>query len=284
MLTTQAALLLISVLALFTPTFIELFSGLWTSEQNAHGPIVLGVSLWYSQLRVRQLITEGKLNDTPNPGAGWGILIFGLVTFIVGRTQSIYLFEVGAIIPILAGILTHFSGFKAVKRMGFAFFFMFFMVPLPGSLIDALTQPMKIAVSWGAEHVLHWMELPVARSGVIIYLAHYQLLVADACAGLNSLFTLEALGLLYMNLIRHESALRNITLAILIVPISFTANVIRVCTLALITHRFGDEAGQGFVHGLSGMVLFMSALALIISMDGFLRKIAKLRKGKTQPI
>ena len=38
---------------------------------------------------------------------------------------------------------------------------------------------------------------------------------------------------------------RNVTLAILIVPISFTANVIRVMVLTLITYHFGDEAGQG---------------------------------------
>ena len=97
------------------------------------------------------------------------------------------------------------------------------------------------------------------------------LLVADACAGLHTLFTLEALGLLYLNLIRHDSFFRNITLALLIVPISFTANVIRVMVLTLITYHFGDEAGQGFLHGFAGMVLFLSALLLIIAVDSMLQ-------------
>ena len=43
---------------------------------------------------------------------------------------------------------------------------------------------------------------------------------------------------------------RNVALAVLIVPISFTANVIRVIVLTLITYHFGDEAGQGFFMGL----------------------------------
>jgi exosortase/archaeosortase family protein len=60
-------------------------------------------------------------------------------------------------------------------------------------------------------------------------------------------------------------------LAILIVPISFTANVIRVMTLSLITYHFGDEAGQGFLHGFAGMVLFLSALMLIIGFDTVLQ-------------
>jgi len=99
----------------------------------------------------------------------------------------------------------------------------------------------------------------------------YQLLVADACAGLNTLFTLEAMGLLYMNLVRHESVIRNVTLAVLVVPISFTANVIRVITLTLITYYLGDEAGQGFLHGFAGMVLFLAALMLIMMADSVVR-------------
>ncbi len=103
------------------------------------------------------------------------------------------------------------------------------------------------------------------------------LLVADACAGLHTLLTLEALGLLYLNLIRRDSAFRNITLAILIIPISFTANVIRVMALSLITYHFGDEAGQGFLHGFAGMVLFLSALLLIIGFDTMLQGIERFR-------
>jgi exosortase B len=157
--------------------------------------------------------------------------------------------------------------------MWFALFFMVFMIPLPGVFVDALTQPMKMAVSYVAEFVLYHFGYPISRSGVILQIGQYQLLVADACAGLNTLFTLEALGLLYLNLIRHQSAIRNILLAILIVPISFIANVIRVIVLTLITYHFGDEAGQGFLHGFAGMVLFMAALMLIIACDGLLRLI-----------
>jgi exosortase/archaeosortase family protein len=106
---------------------------------------------------------------------------------------------------------------------------------------------------------------------VILQIGQYKLLVADACAGLHTLLSLEALGLLYLNLVRHDSLFRNAALAILIVPISFSANVIRVITLTLITYHLGDAAGQGFLHGFAGMVLFISALLLIIGVDSILR-------------
>ena len=60
---------------------------------------------------------------------------------------------------------------------------------------------------------------------------------------------------------------RNIALAVLILPISFVANVIRVITLVLVTYYFGDEAGQGFVHDFAGILLFMVATVLTIGTD-----------------
>ncbi|MEZ5643425.1 MAG: exosortase/archaeosortase family protein [Burkholderiaceae bacterium] len=84
--------------------------------------------------------------------------------------------------------------------------------------------------------------------------------MADACAGLNSMFTLEALGLLHMHLMGYTNPVRNTLLAILIIPIAFIANIIRVMILVLVTFHLGDEAGQGFVHDFAGMVLFMAGL------------------------
>jgi exosortase B len=161
-------------------------------------------------------------------------------------------------------------------------FFMLFMIPLPGPLVDAVTMPMKMAVSYVAEQVLYGIGYPIARQGVILQIGQYKLLVADACAGLHTLFTLEALGL-YLNIVRHNSAIRNIALAIFIVPISFTANVIRVMTLTLVTYHFGDAAGQGFLHGFAGMVLFLSALLLIIGVDSLLQAFVKIATSQPLP-
>ena len=71
-----------------------------------------------------------------------------------------------------------------------------------------------------------------------------------------------------------------VTLAILIIPISFSANVMRVITLILITYYFGDAAGQGFMHGFADMELFLSALILIMGMDTLLQFIVKARSVK----
>jgi exosortase B len=258
------------IIAMYGVTAVELFHGVWATDRNAHGPIVLAVGLWFLYFKGRSAVAE-QVPVEPSPILGWSMLLCGFALFILGRSQSFYLFEVGSFIPVVLGAVLLLCGRKVARHLWFGFVFLIFMVPLPTTVVDTLTQPLKIAVSYSAENLLYHFDYPVARAGVIITIGQYQLLVADACSGLNSLFTLEALGLLYLNVMRHESAVRNVVLALLIVPISFASNVTRVLVLSLITYHMGDAAGQGFLHGFSGMVLFLTALMLIISLDTFLR-------------
>lgn len=270
---TPLLLVLLGLAVMYVPSFVDFFKGIWSTDQQGHGPIVLAIALWFFYYKAAQLL-KSEFVVQPALRLGWPLLIAGCLLFVVGRSQSLYVFEVGSLIVVLLGIVLIFYGAAVAKHFWFAFFFMLFMVPLPASIVDVVTQPMKLAVSYAAEHLLYYFGYPVARAGVVLYIGPYQLLVADACAGLNSLFTLEALGLLYMNVMRHESPLRNLILAALIVPISFTSNITRVVTLALITYYWGDAAGQGFVHEFSGMLLFITALLLIMGVDTLLRLIA----------
>jgi exosortase B len=266
------------LLTMYVPTFVDLFRSIWSSEEQAHGPIVLGVVLWLLQRKWSTVY--GRPIEGGRPYTGGAVLFVGGVLYALGRSQEILLFEVGSLIWVVAGVILMLRGAKALTDIWFALFFMLFMIPLPGTLVDQVTQPMKLAVSYVAEQILFQLGYPVARNGVVIQIGPYQLLVADACAGLHTLFALEALGLLYLNVVRYSSGIRNTILALLVVPISFSANVVRVMTLTLITYYWGDAAGQGFLHGFSGMVLFLSALGLILGADSLVRYgLEKMRRA-----
>ena len=250
---------------LFAPTFYGLFTGAWIGEEQGHGPIIFGLALW---------LIARKWPATAPPASswsGWPLLAVGLGLHLLGRSQQILMFEISSIICVMAAVVLVKRGAAVFRMLWFPFFFMLFMVPLPGELVATLTLPMKMAVSYVTEHLLFLAGYPIGRAGVVLQIGQYQLLVADACAGLQTLLTLEALGLFYLNVVRHTSAVRNVALALLIIPISFAANVIRVITLTLVTYYFGDAAGQGFLHGFAGMVLFLTALALILFVDSALQ-------------
>ena len=269
--------ILIGLMVLYVPTFYSLANGLWQDPDQAQGPLILMVVLYLFWQQRNNLLVSSEAKTLPIQG---GVIFgLGLLMYVLGRSQEILIFEVGSQILVLAGILLITHGIKALKAMWFPLFFLFFMLPLPGSFIDAMTLPMKIAVSYVADNVLFWFGYPIARTGVMLQVGQYQLMVADACAGMHTLVSLEALGLLYLNLIKHDSAVRNISLATLIIPISFIANVTRVMILILITYYFGDEAGQGFVHKFAGMVLFIVALMMIMGMDSVLQHFVKRRSA-----
>jgi len=267
---------ILGMLVLYLPTLYTLFTGIWSTESYAHGPIILALSIW---LLTRQWPEMTAAATGVRHPAGWPLFAFGLLLYVIGRSQDVLMFEMASFIVVLASQLLIWYGGVALRVQWFPFFFLLFMIPLPGVIVDTVTMPMKMAVSYATEHLLYWVGYPIARTGVILQIGQYQLMVADACAGLQTLLTLESLGLFYLNVVRHTSPVRNVVLALLIIPISFTANVIRVIALTLITYYFGDAAGQGFLHGFAGMVLFVSALCLIICVDSVLQYLVKQRSG-----
>ena len=259
-----ALLLLAGFALLFAPFYLELARTVWATDEQGHGPIILAVSAWLLYCRRHDIAATLA---RPRPLAGWSIFVLAMLLYVLGRTQQILMFQAVAQILVLVAWFLLFRGRAALRTAWFPLVFLIFMVPLPEALVATVTGPLKSAVSAVASALLYQFGYPVGRSGVILTVGQYQLMVADACAGLNSMFTLEALGLLYMNLMRYTSVGRNVALAVLLIPTAFLANIVRVMILVLVTYYYGDAAGQGFVHGFAGMVLFIVALLLMLILD-----------------
>jgi len=265
---------------MYVPTYIDLARGLWQEEAYAHGPIVLALVAW---LAWRQ---RAAFAGEPAGGAalaGSIVLALGLALYIVGRSQSVALFEVGSHVPVFAGTVLLLGGWHALRRLWFALFFLVFLVPLPGFVIVSMTGPLKSLVAQAVESLLYALGYPIARSGVVLSIGQYQLLIADACAGLNSIFSLAALGLLYLHMTAAGNLARTVVLLASIVPIALAANLLRVLALVLITFHFGDGAGQSFFHGSAGMALFAAALLLLLGVDALLRQMPAYRPSRVRP-
>lgn len=267
-------LLLCGVAVLYLPTYWDLSHSIWQSPDQSQGPLMLLASLW---LLFDRRGAIAALPGRPLNRLGGGVLAIGLLMYVVGRSQSIWVFEVGSQLFVFSALLLLFKGVAALRLAGFAIFFLIFMVPLPGPLVAAVTGPLKAGVSYVASELLFAFGYPVSRAGVILTVGPYLILVADACAGLTSMFSLEAVGLLYLNIVKHPSAFRNTLLALLVIPIAFCANVVRVLLLVLVTYYFGDAAGKGFLHAFAGMVLFLVALLLILAVDTLVGRVMRSR-------
>jgi len=252
----------------------------WTQGQRVdglrgHEPAIFAISAFLLYRKRHRLVglTTGAAHL-----AGGICFAIGLLLYVLGCAYDMRIALVSLMI-LLAAVLLYFKGLAALRTSWFALLFPLFALPLPLEFVLAVTGPMKIGVSAAATQLLAWLGYPIGRSGVVVTIGQYQLLVTEACAGLQTMFTLEAMGLLYATLMNHSSALRNVLLAVLVIPIAFCANVVRVAVLALVTYYFGDAAGQGFLHGFSGIVLFLVALALVVASDGLLGRVL-IRGGR----
>jgi exosortase B len=258
----------VGFLAMYMPSYIGLANTIWTDSEEMHGPIVMGVAAWVLYGMRNQFL--GIDEKASRKLVGGIVFAMGLFTFFVGKVLGILVFEIGSQLLVVAGMLILVGGYSLLRQAIFPLVFLLFMVPLPGNLVDSLTGSLKQVVSVIAEQILYMAGYPIARSGVTITIGQYQLLVADACSGLKSMFSLSAIGFLYIYLVKHTSKLRNSLLIASLLPIAFAANIIRVLVLILVTYHFGDAAGQGFVHDFAGLILFVLAIFLLASFDSFL--------------
>jgi exosortase B len=261
------ALVGLALVLMYAPTYRALDTYIWSLVGQGHGPVMLAVALWLAWQRYPNL---PHADPRPANGLGGLFLLVGGLFYAVGRSQDVLFLDAASQIPICIGVVLLLWGGQGLKVIWFPIFFLLFLIPVPGSIVDVVTAPLKMGVSYVAEATLYHLGYPVARQGVTLQIGQYKMLVADACAGLNSIFALEAVGVFYLSVAGHNNKWRNISLAALVIPISFVSNVLRVMALVLITYYLGDEVGQGFVHDFAGILLFMVATLLTIGADAVL--------------
>ena len=253
--------------AMYTPVYWWAAGDIWQSEDHGHGPIILAVLVWLFW-GLRNDIAAAPLE--PAPMLGWPLFVTGLFAYFVGRVFGISILEFGSQPLVVAGTLLLLKGPTALRLAWFPVIYFVFMIPLPSIIVDAITGSLKQWIASIVESLLYLIGYPIARTGVILSIGPYQLQVADACSGLHSMFSLSALGTLFMYMMGRKSRLQMGIMLAAILPIAFVANIIRVITLVLVTYYLGDEAGQGFLHGAAGMVLMLVALLCFFALDKLL--------------
>ncbi len=263
-------------LALALPTIFTLADQVWSREFGAYGPIVLVTGLWLLWRRIPEFRSDGR------PGSLWltAILVAAALTsYIFGRAYDFTTLETAGVYGVGLAVLQARVGAKVLFTHWFPLLYLAFVIPVPSSVLADLTGPLKQLVSFAATESLHAFGIPVAREGVTIFVSQYQLLVEDACSGMNSIVGLIAVSLLYIYLIRGSSWIYSLILVSFVIPIAIVANILRIMVLILLTYFFGNEVAQGFLHLTAGMLLFTSALLCVFGLDRLIAY-GQVRLGK----
>ena len=257
-------LLMIGCAALALPTMFEVARDTWSTEQGGHGPLVLATGIWALWRELKTTKPE------PRPGnllIALPLLGLALLVFIVARITGILEIEAFSMYGAIIAAAYMLFGAAVIRSIWFPLVYLAFALPPPDSVVAIVTQPIKIAISSWAVSALHALGYPIASSGVTIQIGQYQLLVAAACAGLNSIMTLSALCLFYVYLRHRSNPIAFIVIALAAIPVAIISNFVRVLALILVTYHFGDAAGQGFLHDFAGLLMFAIALLVIFGVD-----------------
>ena len=141
------------------------------------------------------------------------------------------------------------------------------------ALIDSITLPMRYGISNLTEQILSLMNYPIMREGLLLNIGYNEIFMGQPCSGFRSLITLFSLGLIYVY-ISKTSLTNKVILILFVIPLALLGNLVRVITLCLITFYFGEEAGQGFFHNFSGIVMFIITVSGLIGVENILNKIS----------
>lgn len=263
---------IVGLALLVIPSLITLMQESWTTEAGVHGPIVLATGIWLIMRRRKEL---AKVRSTGSSAVMLAIIVPALAVYVFARAFDFLSVEIASAGLVLGAAAYGYFGAEVVKRLWFPILYLCFMIPLPLWFIDAVTAPLKELVSWSASGLLELAGYPIVRQGVTLYVAQYQLLVEDACAGLNSLVSLTAISLFYIYLLHNATWRYSLLLVAWIIPLAILANMVRIIILVLITYHFGNAAAQGFLHSTAGLVMFATALLGIFVVDALMQALGR---------
>ena len=116
-----AGLLLLAFLSMYGPTYFNLATTIWATDEQGHGPIILVVSLWLIYRSRESLLSS---EHAPAPLAGWAWFAVALALFVLGRTQDVLALEVLSKIILMAASVLLVAGWSGLRQIWFALFFL----------------------------------------------------------------------------------------------------------------------------------------------------------------
>lgn len=251
---------------LYAPVFLGFAEGPWRRPENGHAPFIIAIVIAAFVSKAQHQAAPDRVSRA-SIALGALLLCVGLTLYLAGRVSGADLFASASIPLVIAGSLLLVGGNKFLRAFWFPVAMSFYLVIIPGWALGAATAPLKTMISQFVASALSATGLPIAHAGAVISAGPYQLLVAEACSGVNSLIALTSVGAAYLFMARKGDPGTAAIVGALLLPIAIVANVARVAILVLITYFFGYDAGQGFLHEGAGLLMFGAALALVFLID-----------------
>ncbi len=242
----------------------------WASEsEHSHGYIVPVISVFLLWLR------SEDCDPRKWKGSSWGLLLIGvaLAMRLVAERYLLYPLHSLSLLPCLAGIFLAAGGWGALQWAGPSIIFLIFMIPLPNSIEQLLSVPLKGVSAQIATWLLQIIGQPAVVLGNTLKIGDMQLEVVDACSGMNLLMTMSATVVAY-TLIVPRPWVHKVFLIASVIPIAVMSNAVRIAATGLLMTFTQSESAHKLVHDWAGYLIQMPlALVMIALFSAYLGRV-----------
>ncbi len=234
-------------------------------SESEHGPFIVAAALW---LGWRNLRSQPVSPPTGVSRGAWVALGVGLGLHALGYTVEQARLSIVGLLLFAWGTVALGGGVRWGRAFRFPLAFLVFAIPV--NALDSVGFHLRVWVIDATEAIARAAGVEVIRNGTQLFApdGSYQYDVAAACSGVRSLVALMALSLLiaYLNV---RSAWRRMAVFLLVFPLTYLGNVIRIGAIIAAGELFGQEAGL-WVHAWAGFVVFLVVLGGVLAAVAFM--------------
>jgi exosortase len=241
------------------PMLVPYFMGLWQRDYYQFFPFVF--------LAVGLLI-RSRWNGTvfaPRGWFGWSLVAIGLAFVAL----SLFLFSpwFSAVGFVLLGtaFLHSCQGADDSTLLQLSIP-LFILVRLPAGYDELLINRLQVITTKFSSLLLDILAVPHTVTGNVIDLATRRLFVAEACSGIQSVFSLAFLACLILVIKRHLLWFTPFYLAAAIFVAVF-GNILRVTSIAAASQWYQLDWTEGWRHEVVGYTVLLIAILFLLSFD-----------------
>lgn len=231
----------------------------------SHGILVPFLALFMVWMR-REEIRETPLRPS---SSGLIVVLVALALRVLGHlTQSSTISSLSFLI-LVYGVVATLLGWRMVRLVWFPVLFLGFMMPLPSTIFDEISQPAQEWSTIIANVMLKTIGYETHRVGNVIYIpGGFDLDVGVPCSGFKMLVSMATFAFFFAYYIRVE-LWRQIVLVVLALPLALVINGLRIALIGVVGTKFGEEAGYAF-HDWSGYLVLVVAFAVLFQLGRWL--------------
>lgn len=151
-------------------------------------------------------------------------------------------------------------GTRAFRRSLFPLCFLFWLVPLPEFVLDAIVSLLQQGSAKAAYLLFVVARVPVEQRGLLLHIPDLILAVAPECSSIRSSLMLVVTTMVLAQLLLRSPWRKAFVVAVAI-PLSVAKNGLRIFTIGMLGTRVDPSYLTGRLHRQGGIIFFLIAVA-----------------------